>query len=123
MISELARLNHTSAQLIQEWVARQPDILPMNYNIYNTVGASGAIYGVLLAFGMLFPNRPMYLMFIPVPVKAKWMVAGFVVLELLIGLSSANDGVAHFAHLGGMLVGFLIIFYWKKKGVIHGTYY
>ena len=62
-------------------------------------------------------------MFIPVPVKAKWMVAGFVVLELLIGLSSANDGVAHFAHLGGMLVGFLIIFYWKKKGVIHGTYY
>ena len=123
VISELARLNHTSAQLIQEWVARQPDILPMNYNIYNTVGASGAIYGVLLAFGMLFPNRPMYLMFIPVPVKAKWMVAGFVVLELLIGLSSANDGVAHFAHLGGMLVGFLIIFYWKKKGVIHGTYY
>lgn len=91
--------------------------------MFTTVGASGAIYGILLAFGMIFPNRPMYLMFIPVPVKAKWMVTGFVVLELLIGLSSAQDGVAHFAHLGGMLIGFLIIIYWKKKGIINGFYY
>ncbi len=88
-----------------------------------TIGASGAIYGVLLAFGMIFPNRPLYLMFVPVPIKAKWMVAGYGVLELLIGLSAANDGVAHFAHLGGMIFGFFMIWYWKKKGVVHGDFY
>lgn len=88
-----------------------------------TVGASGAIYGVLLAFGMIFPNRPLYLMFVPIPIKAKWMVIGYGVLELLIGLSAANDGVAHFAHLGGMLFGFFMIWYWKKKGIVHGDFY
>lgn len=92
-------------------------------NTFVTIGASGAIYGVLLAFGMLFPNRPLYLMFIPVPIKAKWMVAGYGVIELLIGLSSANDGVAHFAHLGGMIFGFLMIYYWKKKGIVHGDFF
>lgn len=119
----LAQLNHTTVENIKQYLAIHPEAYTMNYNFYTTVGASGAIYGVLLAFGMIFPNRPMYLMFIPVPVKAKWMITGFVVIELLIGLSSANDGVAHFAHLGGMLIGFLIILYWKKKGVIHGQYY
>ena len=89
-------------------------------NMYVTVGASGAIYGVLLAFGMLFPNRPLYLMFVPVPIKAKWMVIGYGAIELLIGLSQANDGVAHFAHLGGMIFGFIMIYYWKKKGIVHG---
>ncbi len=88
-----------------------------------TVGASGAIYGVLLAFGMLFPNRELYLMFIPMPIKAKWMVIGYGAIELLIGLSGASDGVAHFAHLGGMIFGFFMIWYWKKKGVVHGDYY
>lgn len=87
-----------------------------------TIGASGAVYGVLLAFAMLFPNMPMYIMFIPVPVKAKWMVLGYGILELLIGMSGANDGVAHFAHLGGMIFGFIIIYWWKKKHVIHGGY-
>lgn len=92
-------------------------------NMLVTVGASGAIYGILLAFGMLFPNRPLYLMFIPFPIKAKWMVLGYGVIELLIGISQANDGVAHFAHLGGMIFGFLIILYWKKRGLFHGGYY
>lgn len=92
-------------------------------NALLTIGASGAIYGILLAFGMIFPNRPLFLMFVPVPIKAKWMVAGYGVLELLIGLSAANDGVAHFAHLGGMIFGFLMIWFWKKKGVVHGDYY
>ncbi|MBD5240545.1 MAG: rhomboid family intramembrane serine protease [Paramuribaculum sp.] len=87
-----------------------------------TVGASGAIYGVLLAFGMIFPNMPLYIMFIPVPIKAKWMVIGYGAIELLIGLSHASDGVAHFAHLGGMLFGFLMILYWKKKGLFHGAF-
>lgn len=93
----------------------------LNYfynNFLVTIGASGAIYGVLLAFGMLFPNLPLYLMFIPVPIKAKWMVLGYGVIELVLGLSAANDGVAHFAHLGGMLFGILLILYWKRHGVI-----
>ena len=92
-------------------------------NALITVGASGAIYGVLLAFGMLFPNRPLYLMFIPVPIKAKWMVIGYGVIEIALGLSSASDGIAHFAHLGGMIFGFLIILYWKRKGIIGGNGY
>ena len=87
------------------------------------MGASGAIYGVLLAFGMLFPNRQLYLMFIPVPIKAKWMVIGYGVIEIALGLSSASDGIAHFAHLGGMIFGFLIILYWKRKGIIGGNGY
>lgn len=88
-----------------------------------TIGASGAIYGVLLAYGMLFPNRTLYLMF-ALPVKAKWMVIGYGVIELALGLGSANDGVAHFAHLGGMIFGFFILLYWKRKNVINnGGFY
>jgi membrane associated rhomboid family serine protease len=95
------------------------------YRLLNgaTVGASGAIYGVLLAFAMIFPNKPLYIMFIPVPVKAKWVVAGYVVIELVSGLGVFQDNVAHFAHLGGMLIGFIIITIWKKKGIINGFYY
>lgn len=85
-----------------------------------TVGASGAIYGVLLAFGMLYPNRPIYLMFIPVPIAAKWMVIGYGVLELLMGVTNTASNVAHFAHLGGMVFGIFIILYWKRKGIVHG---
>lgn len=86
------------------------------------VGASGAIYGILLAFGMLYPNQPLYMFFIPVPIKAKWIVIGYVVLELALGIGElANPNmfagnVAHFAHLGGMLIGIIMILYWKKKG-------
>lgn len=81
-----------------------------------TVGASGAIYGILLAFGMLFPNQPIYLMFIPVPIKAKWMVLGYGVLELFLGISGTATGVAHWAHLGGMAFGVFMILYWKRRG-------
>lgn len=91
-----------------------PQLSVSNYDIFVTVGASGAIYGVLLAFGMLFPNQPMYFMFIPVPIKAKWMMLIWIAMELLLGLNS-SDGVAHFAHLGGMLFGFLMITYWKMR--------
>lgn len=87
-----------------------------------TVGASGSIYGILLAFGMLYPNREMYIMFIPVPVKAKWMVIGYGAIELLMGVTGAGDGVAHFAHLGGMLFGLLLLLYWKKRGDFRGWY-
>jgi membrane associated rhomboid family serine protease len=88
----------------------------------STVGASGAIYGILLAFGMIFPNREMYIMFIPVPVKAKWVVLGYAVIELVMGISGANDNVAHFAHLGGMIFAFVMLIYWKKKGYFRGYY-
>ena len=88
-----------------------------------TVGASGAVFGILLAFGMIFPNLPLYLFFIPVPIKAKYMVIGYGLIELYFGISGTMSGVAHFAHLGGMLFGLLILLYWRKKGVIGGRYY
>lgn len=86
-----------------------------------TVGASGAIFGILLAVGMLFPNNEMYIMFIPYPIKAKWVVLGYGVIELLLGIAGPADGIAHFAHLGGMLFGFILLKYWinearKKRG-------
>ncbi|MEL7834824.1 rhomboid family intramembrane serine protease [Fodinibius sp. Rm-B-1B1-1] len=80
-----------------------------------TLGASGAVYGILLAFGMMFPNRPIMLLFPPIPIKAKYFVAIFGAIELVSGLTRANSGVAHFAHLGGMLVGFILIKYWGLK--------
>jgi membrane associated rhomboid family serine protease len=80
-----------------------------------TLGASGAVYGILLAFGMMFPNRPIMLLIPPIPIKAKYFVAIFGAIELISGLTRANSGVAHFAHLGGMLVGFILIKYWGLK--------
>ncbi len=82
-----------------------------------TVGASGAIYGLLLAFGMLFPNSMIYLYFF-FPIKAKWFVIGYAVIELLMGILGV-DNVAHFAHLGGMLFGLILILHWKKKGELY----
>ena len=80
-----------------------------------TVGASGAIYGLLLAYGMLFPDNIMQLIFPPVALKANWFVIIFGALELLLGLSGRGGDVAHFAHLGGMIFGFFLILYWKKN--------
>jgi membrane associated rhomboid family serine protease len=95
-------------------------IIPMSeyLNYMTTVGASGAIYGLLLAFGMMFPNSLIYLYFV-MPIKAKWFVIGYAVVELLTGIFSSGDQVAHFAHLGGMLVGLIIILVWKKKGRLY----
>ena len=77
--------------------------------------ASGAVFGILLAFGMLFPNTELYLMFIPIPIKAKYFVLLYGAAELFFGLqNSVGDNVAHFAHLGGMLFGFFLILYWRK---------
>ncbi len=81
-----------------------------------TVGASGAIFGILIAFGTLFPNTELYLMFIPVPVKAKYFVTIYVVIELYQGMAmNPGDNVAHFAHLGGALFGFLLVKLWNKN--------
>lgn len=92
-------------------------------NLWTTVGASGAVYGVLLAFAMTFPNEHLFVMPFPFPIKAKYFVLIFGAIELVSGLSPrAGDNVAHFAHLGGMLFGLLLILYWRKKGDIHGPY-
>lgn len=92
-------------------------------NYMNTVGASGAVYGILLAFGMLFPNEQMYVFPIPVPIKAKYFVVGYAAIELLLGLTNQGGQIAHFAHLGGMLFGFLMIMYWRKKKKDEQYYY
>jgi membrane associated rhomboid family serine protease len=95
-----------------------------NAEMMNTsmVGASGAVFGVLFGFGYLFPNMELYLMFIPVPIKAKWFVAGYAAIELFSGFGKfANDNVAHFAHLGGMLFAFILLRLWNNK--INNRYY
>lgn len=80
-----------------------------------TVGASGAIYGLLLGFAMLYPDSVMSLIFPPISMKAKWFVMIFAGIELFTGITGTGGGIAHFAHLGGMLFGWLILMYWKKK--------
>ena len=88
-----------------------------------TVGASGSVFGILLGFGMLFPNAPLFLMFIPIPIKAKYMVIGYGLIELFAGVANfSGDNVAHFAHLGGMVFGYFLIRYWKKKGIGNGFF-
>lgn len=103
-------------------------IVPMAQylNLMNTVGASGAVYAILLAFGMLFPNEKMFIIPIPFPIKAKYFVAGYAIIELMEGIANnPTDNVAHFAHLGGMIFGFILIMYWRKKKNKgnDGTYY
>ena len=92
-------------------------VIPMAeyLNLMTTVGASGAGYGIVLAFGMLFPNTQMFVFPLPFPIKAKFFVIGYAVIELFAGLGASGDGIAHFAHLGGMIFGFLLMMYWKKK--------
>lgn len=83
-------------------------------NRWTTVGASGAVYGILLSFGMTFPEERMFIIPIPFPIKAKWLVLGYVVIELMSALGNTGDGIAHMAHLGGMLFGLLLILYWRN---------
>lgn len=99
-------------------------IIPMDtyLNMLTTVGASGAVYGILLAFGLSYPEERLFIIPIPIPIKAKYFVIGYAVIELVSGLSSSNDGVAHFAHLGGMVIGFLLILYWTKQNSMSGGY-
>ena len=84
-------------------------------NSLTTVGASGSIYGLLLAFGMTYPEERLFVFPLPVPLKAKWFVCGYVVIELLSAMSQRGDGVAHVAHLGGMLFGYIMIRMWRKS--------
>ena len=101
-------------------------IIPMGefLNMLTTVGASGAVYAILLAFGMLFPNNQLFIFPLPFPIKAKFFVFGYALIELYAGFANnPGDNVAHFAHLGGMIFGFILIMYWRKKSRNNGTYY
>lgn len=97
----------------------QMTVAALGVTSYPTVGASGAVFGILLAYGMMFPNRRLILLFLPIPIKAKYFVLAYGVLELVLGITGTQAGVAHFAHLGGMLFGFLIIQYWRARWPFH----
>jgi len=83
-------------------------------SLYPTIGASGGVFGILLAYGMTYPNRMVMLMFPPIPMRAKYFVLFYGLIELYLGVGGAAPGVAHFAHLGGMLFGFLLLRYWSR---------
>ena len=83
-------------------------------NSWCTIGASGAVYAILLAFGMTFPEERIFIFPLPVPIKAKWFVIIYAGIELVLAYTSSGDGIAHVAHLGGMLFGFLLIRYWRR---------
>lgn len=103
--------------LIKEGMNWNDNYLGQLNSFYNAgvVGASGSLFGILLAFGVLFPNTLLYLSFV-IPIKAKYFVIGYGLLELFLGISNnPNDNVAHFAHLGGMLFGLIIFAYWKIR--------
>lgn len=80
---------------------------------YPVLGASGGVFGLLLAFGLLFPETQLLLLFPPIPIKAKWFVLGYGAIELIAGVTGTAEGIAHFAHLGGMLAGWLLLSYWR----------
>ena len=117
-----AVLLHTGVEYlqVQSLLHQYPGVNPQQ--IYNSIpgvlGASGAVYGVLVAFAMLYPNARMTLIFPPITLDAKWWVAIFIVIELVTGITGTRMGIAHFAHLGGALFGFLLILYWRKHGRI-----
>ncbi|MBO7446147.1 MAG: rhomboid family intramembrane serine protease [Bacteroidales bacterium] len=117
-------LNTDALQQTLAYLEHSPSILPdvVNnvvsskeaiLNQFNLVGASGAVFALLLAFGMLFPNAEIYIYFL-FPIKAKWFVVIYGALELIYGVAGTGDGVAHFAHLSGMLVGLVLILLWKR---------
>ena len=107
--------NPSSRMYIEEGKTLFSRIIDLNINV-PMVGASGAIFGILLAFGMLFPNTELYLMFIPIPIKAKFFVIGYGMLEIYLGLQqNVGDNVAHFAHIGGMIFGFILLKIWGNN--------
>jgi len=84
------------------------------------VGASGCLFGLLIAYGMLFPNSELMLLFLPFPIKARYFVIGYGALELILALADRQgDNVAHYAHIGGMLIGFILLKYWQKQGKLY----
>lgn len=115
VLSEHLLINIGNGQLLSK-----PDF----YNLFITIGASGSVFGILLAFGMMFPNVPLYIMFVPIPIKAKYFVIFYGLAELTMGVANfSGDSVAHFAHLGGMLFGYILIRLWTAKNRNNGQFY
>lgn len=115
LMQELAQFIHLLV-VLPDYQIYNAEELADALNLWNTVGASGAIYGILLAFGMLLPEERMFIIPIPVPIKAKYFVVGYAVIELMSAMLRSNDGVAHMAHLGGMLFGLLLLLHWRNPG-------
>jgi membrane associated rhomboid family serine protease len=115
---ETLAINDSNRQALQNAVNFLVDYKEYYLNLPNVIGASGAVFGILLAFGMLFPNTLIYIYFL-FPLKAKYFVIIYGLIELFYGFTGAQSNVAHFAHLGGMLFGFFLIWYWKKKGNLY----
>lgn len=116
---------HQMAQHADQLVDVNGVVMPVRHllGLYVTIGASGAVFGLLLAFGMLFPNSVLYLMLLPIPIKAKYFVIGYGLIELFLGVHPTLGGsVAHFAHLGGMIGGLILILLWRRRGIIDGPY-
>ena len=122
-----AALIHTGVEWIQmqHWLGQAAEgsyaaqVSIHTLKMTPTVGASGAIYGVLMGYAMLYPDSIMTLIFPPISLKAKWFVLIFAAIELLTGVTGTGGGIAHFAHLGGLIFGFLLIMYWKKKRMLY----
>lgn len=111
------------AAVVQEavWALNIHNIIsPLNAALFAervvTVGASGAVFGILLAFGWMFPDVRMFIMFIPIPIRARTLVIIYALIELFTGIAPSADNIAHFAHLGGMLFGLLLILWWRFRG-------
>lgn len=128
-----AALVHTGVQWIEYQSAldmlqsalqpAESDIMAVRNIIFvPTVGASGAVYGVLLGFAMLYPDTILRLWFPPIALKAKWLVIIFGAIEIVLGITSTGAGIAHFAHLGGLIFGFILLMYWKKTRNLYGSY-
>lgn len=120
----IEQVRETGFQLLQNNQNFGDPLLGKLNELYNmtTIGASGSVFGLLLAFGMLFPNSLIYLYFF-IPIKAKWFVIIYGAIELFSGVYNTGSNVAHFAHLGGMIFGFFLIIYWKKKADKHHNNY
>jgi membrane associated rhomboid family serine protease len=115
---EWIQMQHWLGEAAQGSMAAQTAIHALKMT--PTVGASGAIYGVLMGYAMLYPDSVLTLIFPPISLKAKWFVLVFAAIELLTGVTGTGGGIAHFAHLGGLVFGFLLIWYWKKKRTLYG---
>lgn len=115
---EWLQMHHWMNQVAEGYIAAQAKIHALKMT--PTVGASGAIYGVLMGFAVLYPDAVMSLIFPPISMKAKWFVLVFAAIELLTGVSGVGGGIAHFAHLGGLVFGYLLLLYWKKKRTLYG---
>lgn len=113
-------------QILVMYIRISAELPPELFSMVNsiTIGASGSVFGILLAFGMLFPNAQLFIIPFPFPIKAKWFVIGYGLLELVFGVANrTGDNVAHFAHLGGMMFGIFMILYWRKKDRGYGRFY